>query len=110
VRWLVNTNLWGIIYGTGVKAICVHPGGIKTNIDRASRRCTLAGQLEARMDAANARILTTPPDRCAADIVFGLKTGKRRILTGTRTATIDWITRLLPNNYPRLSSTSMRPS
>lgn len=54
------------------------------------------------MDAANKRILVTPPEQCAADIINGLKAGKRRILTGKRSSTIDWIARLLPNAYPRL--------
>jgi short-subunit dehydrogenase len=94
--------LWAELAGTGVQAVCVHPGGIKTNIERASRRCSNAGALEDRMDAANKKILVTPPEKCAADILAGLKAGKRRILTGTRASTIDWIARLLPNTYPRL--------
>jgi NAD(P)-dependent dehydrogenase (short-subunit alcohol dehydrogenase family) len=101
VRGLTE-SLWAELDGSGVRAVCVHPGGIKTNIERASRRCGKAGELEARMDKANARILITPPEKCAADILAGLKAGKRRILTGTRASSIDWIARLLPNTYPRL--------
>ena len=29
--------------GTGVRAVCVHPGGIKTNIEKAGRRCAASG-------------------------------------------------------------------
>ena len=94
--------LWAELEGTGIQAVCVHPGGIKTNIERASRRCARSGAQEDRADAANKRILITPPEKCAADIVHGLKAGKRRVLTGTRSSTIDWIARLLPNSYPRL--------
>ena len=101
VRGLTE-SLWAELDGTGVHAMCVHPGGIKTNIEQSSRRCRNACPLEARMDAANKKILITPPARCAADILAGIKAGKRRILTGTRSSTIDWIARLLPNSYPRL--------
>jgi NAD(P)-dependent dehydrogenase (short-subunit alcohol dehydrogenase family) len=103
VRGLTE-SLWAELAGTGVQAVCVHPGGIKTNIERAMRRCRNAGELEARTSAANARVLVTPPGRCAADIVAGLKAGKRRILTGNRSSAIDWIARLLPDTYPRLLS------
>ncbi|WP_324731207.1 hypothetical protein [Pseudomonas paeninsulae] len=43
-----------------------------------------------------------PPERCAADILAGIRQGKRRILTGCRSSTIDWLARLLPESYPRL--------
>ena len=33
--------LWSELEGTGVRAVCVHPGGIRTNIDRAARRCAV---------------------------------------------------------------------
>jgi short-subunit dehydrogenase len=101
VRGLTE-SLWAELEGSGIQAVCVHPGGIKTNIERASRHCQKAGAIEERVDAANKRILVTPPEQCAADIINGLKAGKRRILTGKRSSTIDWIARLLPNAYPRL--------
>ncbi len=103
VRGLTE-SLWAEFEGTGVHAVCVHPGGIKTNIERATRRCKNTGEAEARTDEAMSRILTTTPERCATDIVAGLKAGKRRILTGKRSSSIDWIARLLPNSYPRLIS------
>jgi NAD(P)-dependent dehydrogenase (short-subunit alcohol dehydrogenase family) len=98
----MTESLWAELEGSGVRAVCVHPGGIKTNIERASRVCRNAGPLEAHIDAANKKILVTPPERCAADIVAGLKAGKRRILTGKRSSAIDWLVRLLPNTYPWL--------
>ena len=98
----LTESLWAELEGSGIQAVCVHPGGIKTNIERASRHCQKAGAIEERVDAANKRILVTPPEQCAADIINGLKAGKRRILTGKRSSTIDWIARLLPNAYPRL--------
>jgi short-subunit dehydrogenase len=101
VRGLTE-SLWAELDGTGVQAVCVHPGGIKTNIERAMRRCKNAGTAEALTEAANKRVLITPPRKCADDIVAGLKAGKRRILTGKHSSAIDWVARLLPNSYPRL--------
>ena len=101
VRGLTE-SLWSELDGTGVRAVCVHPGGIITNIRHASPRCARAGAIEDRMDDANERLLTTPPEKCAADIVAGLKAGRRRIRTGTRSLALDWLARLLPDHYPDL--------
>jgi short-subunit dehydrogenase len=101
VRGLTE-SLWSELAGSGVSAVCVHPGGIKTNIERASRRCANAGVIEDLMDAANQRTLVTPPERCAADILRGIQKGRRRVITGCRSSTIDWLARLLPESYPRL--------
>ena len=35
--------LWHELEGTGVRAVCVHPGGIRTNIEKAGRRGRFAG-------------------------------------------------------------------
>ncbi|MBA5607746.1 SDR family oxidoreductase [Duganella sp. FT3S] len=94
--------LWSELAGTGVRAVCVHPGGIKTNIDKAGRRCAAAGSEERRFDQLATKMLVTPPERCAADILKGIASGKRRILTGKLSTTLYWLARLLPNAYPRL--------
>ena len=98
----MTESLWSELEGTGVRAMCIHPGGIRTNIDRASRRCATAGEMEARMDAVNKRTLRTPPERCAADILKGIRRGKRRVVTGYRASSVDWLARLLPDAYPAL--------
>lgn len=95
-------SLWAEFRGTGIHAICVCPGGIKTNISKAARRCVRAGELEARVEEANKHILVYPAERCAADILSGIRHGKKRILTGERARTMDWLVRLLPNSYPKL--------
>lgn len=101
VRGLTE-SLWSELEGTGVTAVCVHPGGIRTNIERASRRCANAGPIEARADIVNRKTLRTPPERCAADIIDGILKGRRRIITGYRSSAVDWVVRLLPNSYPAL--------
>jgi hypothetical protein len=42
--------------------VSVHPGGIRTNIERAGRRCRAAGDAEARSSALIETLLTTPPE------------------------------------------------
>lgn len=94
--------LWSELEGTGVRAVCVHPGGIRTNIERAGRRVKLANQQEEDFAAKAADMLVTPPEQCAEDILRGVEAGKRRILTGYRSRAIYWIARLFPNGYPWL--------
>jgi len=101
VRGLTE-SLWSELEGTGVRAVCVHPGGIRTNIERASRRCSNAGPIEARMDIVNSKTLRTRPERCAEDIINGIRRGRRRIITGYRSSSVDWLARLLPDFYPAL--------
>lgn len=94
--------LWTELAGTGVQAVSVHPGGIATNIDKAGRRCAAAGVEEDKFDEAAKKLLLTPPDECAADIISGLERGDKRILTGHKSTTLYWLSRLFPNNYPAI--------
>jgi len=94
--------LWSELEGTGVRAVCVHPGGIKTNIEKAGRRCAAAGEEEARFSALADKLLQTSPDDCAADIIAGIEQGRKRIITGNRSTTLYWLSRLLPNAYPAI--------
>lgn len=94
--------LWQELEGSGVRAVCVHPGGIKTNIERAGRRVAQAGPQEEAFAGQAEKMLVTPPEHCAADIIAGLRKGRRRILTGHLSRRIFWLTRLLPNHYPAI--------
>ena len=94
--------LWNELEGTGVRAICVHPGGIRTNIEKAGRRCAAAGEEEARFSALADKLLQTSPDECAADIIAGIERGNKRIITGNRSSTLFWLSRLMPNAYPAI--------
>jgi short-subunit dehydrogenase len=80
--------------------VCVHPGGIRTNIDKVSRRCAASGADEAAFDGMADRMLITPPGKCAADIIAGVERGRKRIITGHLSTTLYWLSRLLPNRYP----------
>lgn len=94
--------LWQELSGTGVRAVCVHPGGIKTNIERAGRRVRLAGEVEAAFSSGVDKLLTTPPEDCARDILRGVLGGKRRIVTGNKSTSLYWLSRLLPTSYPHV--------
>lgn len=94
--------LWSELENTGVRAVCVHPGGIKTNIEKASRRCKGSGVEEEKFAALAAGMLLTPADECAADIIKGLRKGLKRIITGNKSRTVFWVSRLFPNSYPKL--------
>ena len=94
--------LWSELEGTGVKAVCVHPGGIKTNIEKAGRRAKAAGVEEEVFAKQADKMLLTPPEDCAADIIRGLRNGDKRIVTGNKSSTMFWLGRLFPNSYPRL--------
>ena len=92
--------LWSELEGTGVRAVSVHPGGIRTNIERAGRRCAAAGEEEARFSVLADKLLLTPPEDCAAAIISGIERGKKRVVTGHRSSTMYWLSRFLPNTYP----------
>lgn len=100
--------LWSELEGTGVSAVCVHPGGIKTNIEKAGRRVKAAGQEEEIFAPMGEKMLVTPPEDCARQIIAGLRAGKRRIHPGHLASTLFWISRLFPNRYPQLLRRFMR--
>jgi len=101
VRGLTE-SLWRELEGTGVRAVSVHPGGIRTNIDKAGRLGSRADAYERDMLAGVGDFLTTPPEQCAADILRGVERGETRILTGHHARTVDRVARLMPRSYGRL--------
>lgn len=99
--------LWSELDGTGVRAVSVHPGGIRTNIDKASRRAAAAGEEEALFESFS-EMLTTPPEECAAGILSGVERGDNRILVGNGALKVHWLSRLFPNQYHRLIRAMLR--
>ncbi len=87
--------------GSGVRSICVHPGGIKTNIVRNSRYFKDHGGKIAREGAADLfdRLAKTSPEAAARTILRGVDRGSSRILIGGDAAGIDLVHRLLPMRY-----------
>lgn len=87
--------------GTGVKAICVHPGGIKTNIARRARfYADPSGETDQAKAAAHFdRLARTTPERAAEIIVRGVERGTPRVLIGADAWLIDRIQRWFPASY-----------
>jgi NAD(P)-dependent dehydrogenase (short-subunit alcohol dehydrogenase family) len=89
--------------GTGVSAVTVHPGGIKTNIALNARYHSdpLGGPARTRAQAAAdfESLARTTPERAAEIIHRGVKAGKSRILVGADAHVIDALVRLAPTRY-----------
>jgi NADP-dependent 3-hydroxy acid dehydrogenase YdfG len=87
---------------TGVRAITIHPGGVKTNIARNGRLHSdprgLGRSREEIADEFEALVRTTP-ERAAEIIHKGVDAGKARILVGPDAYFFDFITRLTPTHY-----------
>ena len=88
--------------GTGVRAVTVHPGGIKTNIARSGRLYADArglGRSATEMADEFDRLTRTTPERAAAVIHKGVDAGKARILIGADAYMFDALTRITPTHY-----------
>lgn len=96
--------------GSGVSAICVHPGGIKTNIAASSRfYVDPQGLSDAKKAAANfQKLAQTTPAQAAQTIVSGIEQGNPRVLIGGDAKVIDWVQRLMPVNYWKLMQALMK--
>jgi NADP-dependent 3-hydroxy acid dehydrogenase YdfG len=93
------------LHDTGVRAVAVHPGGIKTNIARNARvrhdpegRGRTAEQIAQEFDAT----AMTTPERAAEVIHRGVDAGRARILVGADAALVDVLARVSPSRAPRL--------
>jgi NAD(P)-dependent dehydrogenase (short-subunit alcohol dehydrogenase family) len=93
------------LVGTGVRAITIHPGGVKTNIARASRMHVDPrglGRSREEMASEFEAMVRTTPERAAEIIHRGVDAGKARILVGPDAYLFDILTRAAPTNYFRL--------
>jgi NAD(P)-dependent dehydrogenase (short-subunit alcohol dehydrogenase family) len=101
--------------GSGVRAVTVHPGGVKTNIVRNARYHADPRQRDLSRDEVVAEfdaIARTTPERAAEIIHRGVKAGKSRILVGPDAVLFDALVRLAPTRYfyvvARLESLALR--
>ena len=88
--------------GTGVRAVTVHPGGIKTSIARSARvrkDPTGAGRTPDQMATEFEALLRTTPAQAAAIICRGIDQGKARILVGPDAYVFDTLARVTPTHY-----------
>lgn len=100
------------ITGAPVSATCVHPGGIKTNIARASKCHPSLAELGIE-DIDNAgrrfeRAFRTTADEAAEIILRGVQRNDRRVLVGTDAKLLDLLQRVVPNRYHALVARSAK--
>jgi NAD(P)-dependent dehydrogenase (short-subunit alcohol dehydrogenase family) len=88
--------------GAPVSATCVHPGGIKTNIARASKVHPSVASLGVVLDDAAERFekgFRMSADDAAETILRGVQRNARRVLVGTDAHIIDLVQRMIPGRY-----------
>lgn len=89
------------LHGTGVRAVCVHPGGIATNIVRAARftRDDLGREDKAPLIAEFDRVARTSPAQAAEAILRGVERGDERVVVGADAKVLSLWQRLRPEGY-----------
>jgi NAD(P)-dependent dehydrogenase (short-subunit alcohol dehydrogenase family) len=90
----------------GVSATSVHPGGIKTGIARSSRIDSSIRDLGINDVGTREKFektFITGPDKAARVILDGVRRNQRRVLVGPDARIFDWMVRLLPSTYQRVS-------
>jgi NAD(P)-dependent dehydrogenase (short-subunit alcohol dehydrogenase family) len=88
--------------GTGVRAVTVHPGGVKTNIARNARYHAHPPHRDVSHDEASRQfdaMARTTPVRAAKIIHEGVVAGRSRILVGPDAYLFDVLARLAPTRY-----------
>jgi NADP-dependent 3-hydroxy acid dehydrogenase YdfG len=88
--------------GTGVSAVTVHPGGIRTSIARNARirrDPQGLGRSHEQMASDFEALTMTTPDKAAEIICRGVERGKARILVGPDAYAFDALARVAPTHY-----------
>ena len=85
-----------------VRAVSVHPGGVKTAIARHSLRAGQSADEHARDAEAFDRIARTSPEQAAATVLRGVLAGRERVLVGPDARALDLLVRALPLRYTAL--------
>ena len=98
------------IENAGVSALCVHPGGIRTNIANAAKMNDSIKSLG--MNPENSarsfnKLLRCPPEEAARQILAAVQKDKRRLLIGNDAKVIDLVQRLLPTGYQKMVALAM---
>ena len=95
------------IENVGVSALCVHPGGIRTNIANAAKMNdslkSLGMNPEKSAKSFN-KLLRCPPEKAARQILAAVLKDKRRLLIGNDAKAIDLIQRILPTGYQKMTA------
>lgn len=90
--------------GTGVKALCVHPGGVATNIVSSARFYVddKGRPSKAKMERDFGKVARTTPDSAATQILDAVARGEERLLVGPDARALDRLQRWVPTGYFRV--------
>ncbi len=97
---------------TNVKVSCVHPGGIKTNIVNTAKFYKASDASLGRdetMAIFNRQIAKMTADKAAKIIITGIKKDKLRIMVGTDAYVYDWLKRMFPVGFQKLTGRKNAP-
>jgi short-subunit dehydrogenase len=89
----------------GVSALCVHPGGIRTNIANSAKMndsLKSLGMNPEKSARSFNKLLRCPPEEAARQILEAVQKDKRRLLIGNDAKAIDLIQRILPTGYQKV--------
>ncbi|MEQ0925024.1 SDR family NAD(P)-dependent oxidoreductase [Acinetobacter schindleri] len=95
------------IENCGVSALCVHPGGIRTNIANAAKMndsLRALGMSPEKSARSFNKLLRCPPEEAARQILEAVQKDKRRLLIGNDAKAIDLIQRILPTGYQKVTA------
>jgi short-subunit dehydrogenase len=89
--------------GTNVSIMCVHPGGVKTNIVKNSRVGeNAADEWKQQGSKLFDKIAKTLPEDAAKDIINAINANNPRLLIGKDARAISHISRLFPKSYLKI--------
>ncbi|MEM1437354.1 MAG: SDR family oxidoreductase [Pseudomonadota bacterium] len=97
-----------LLQGRTVQIICVHPGGVKTNIasanhDESSAAAPKVQALRQRqLKLYENKLLTYPANKAAQDILAGVARGKSRIIVTRQARLLDRVVRMFPATYLKI--------
>jgi short-subunit dehydrogenase len=86
------------LQSTGVGVLCVHPGGIKTNIANRARitDVSLVADTDQEMRDNFDKVARTTPQQAATTIIHAIESRKSRVMIGADAWFMDWMFRLFP--------------
>lgn len=86
--------------GSGLDVLCVHPGGIKTNIANSARitDVSMVADSDQEMRDNFTKLARTTPQQAAALILHAIESRKTRLLIGSDARFMDWMFRLFPSH------------
>jgi short-subunit dehydrogenase len=96
--------------GTHVGVTCVHPGGIRTNVVRASRLSSEGDVEDQRRTIELFERFAHSPEKAARKIVRAIERKQARVRIGAEAYLTDWAKRLFPVATQRLVGWSWRRS